>query len=103
NPYLALGGLLAAGLDGVDRGLDPGEPLDVNPSDLGAEGLAARGLVQYPDSLLGVLRAFEDDHRLIDALGPTLAAVVLGVRRAEWEAFGTLAPAEVALRHFTRY
>jgi glutamine synthetase len=103
NPYLALGGLLAAGLDGVDRGLDPGEPLDVNPSDLGAEGLAARGLVQYPDSLLGVVRAFEDDHRLLDALGPTLAAVVLAVRRAEWEAFGALAPAEVALRHFARY
>ncbi len=32
NPYLALGGLIAAGLDGVERGLAPPEPVDVDPA-----------------------------------------------------------------------
>ena len=31
NPYLAMGGLLAAGLDGIRRQLDPGEPVDIDP------------------------------------------------------------------------
>ena len=34
NPYIALGGLIAAGLDGVDRELDPGEPVLVDPAGL---------------------------------------------------------------------
>ena len=34
NPYLALGGLLAAGLDGMERKLDPGEPTLVDPDTL---------------------------------------------------------------------
>src|SRR3954466_10327027 len=35
NPYLALGGLIAAGLDGVERKLEPPEPVDVDPARLG--------------------------------------------------------------------
>ena len=103
NPYLALGGIIAAGLDGIERGLDPGLPIDVNPSELGADELAARGLKQYPSSLIGAIEALERDSRLLDALGATLTEVVIGVRREEWRAFGDLPPAEVALRHFARY
>ena len=32
NPYLALGGLIAAGLDGLENGLEPPEPVDVDPA-----------------------------------------------------------------------
>ena len=31
NPYISLGGVMAAALDGIERGLDPGEPVDVGP------------------------------------------------------------------------
>src|SRR3712207_6211455 len=37
NPYLALAAVLAAGMDGMDRGLDPGEPATVDPATLGEE------------------------------------------------------------------
>lgn len=103
NPYLALGGLIAAGLDGIERGLQPPTPFDVNPGELSAAELSARGLQPYPSTLEGVLRVFEQDQRLLDALGTKLAEVVLAVRRAECEAFAGLPPEEVALRHFARY
>ena len=31
NPYIALGGVMAAALDGIERGLDPGEPVERGP------------------------------------------------------------------------
>src|SRR3954469_17487477 len=42
NPYLALGGLIAAGLDGVERKLEPPEPVDVDPARLGEHERARR-------------------------------------------------------------
>src|SRR5205085_1018788 len=51
NPYLALGGLLAALLDGVERGLDPGQPLDRNPAELSEDELSQCGIRRYPRSL----------------------------------------------------
>ena len=50
NPYLALGALVVAGLDGISRGLDPGEPLTTNPHDLGARPeREARGIRPLPN------------------------------------------------------
>jgi glutamine synthetase len=51
NPYLALSAVLAAGMDGVDRGLDPGEPTMVDPATLGDEERASRGIKPLPASL----------------------------------------------------
>ena len=34
NPYISLGGVMAAALDGIERGLDPGEPVDEDPGNL---------------------------------------------------------------------
>src|SRR5207302_11432478 len=42
NPYLALGGLLAAGLDGLERGLEPPEPVDVDRSEEHTSELQSR-------------------------------------------------------------
>ena len=48
NPYLAMAVQLAAGLDGIDRGLDPGEPNRDNLHVLPAEAVAARGIRALP-------------------------------------------------------
>jgi glutamine synthetase len=32
NPYLVVGGLIAAGLDGIERRLEPPEPVEVDPA-----------------------------------------------------------------------
>lgn len=48
NPYLALGGLIAAGLDGLARGLDPPGPVDVDPATLPEEERERRGILRLP-------------------------------------------------------
>jgi glutamine synthetase len=88
NPYLALGGLLAAGLDGVARGLEPGEPLLVDPGALSERERSERGIQRYPTALGAALDRLEADPVLMSALGPTLARAYLAVKRSEAEAFG---------------
>jgi glutamine synthetase len=59
NPYLAFAAMLMAGLDGIERGLEPGEPADY---DLFEED---RGVTQVPGSLEGTLDALERDHEFL--------------------------------------
>ncbi|MFJ9952653.1 glutamine synthetase [Kitasatospora sp. NPDC091207] len=80
NPYLAVGGVLAAGLAGLDAGLSlPPETL----SDPAALGSAER----LPASLPEATDAYEKSALLRQALGPELYENVLAVRRAEAELF----------------
>ena len=72
NPYLAMAAQLAAGLDGIDRGLDPGEPnrdnLYVLPA-AGSRRAAASG--RMPPTLLHAMDELVADDVLRDALGKT--------------------------------
>jgi glutamine synthetase len=87
NPYLALGGLIAAGLDGLARQLDPGEPALVDPGNYSDEERAARGIHRYPVTQVEALAALEQDPVLLEALGPDLSASYLAVKRSEYDAF----------------
>jgi glutamine synthetase len=87
NPYLALGAVIAAGMDGVNRKLDPGEPMLVDPGDLSPEELRRRGIRRLPASLGEAADCLEQDELLLSALGPTLARSYLTVKRAEQRAF----------------
>ncbi|MER7134021.1 glutamine synthetase family protein [Streptosporangium saharense] len=82
NPYLSLGAVLHAGLDGIRRGLDPGEAVDVDPATL-PEG----SLPRLPRSLDEALDALEADELLMNALGPLRASAYLAVKRSEARAF----------------
>ena len=87
NPYLALGGVIAAGLDGVARQLDPAQVALVDPATYSAEEQAARGIERYPTSLDAALDALEQDEVLMDALGADLSRSYLTVKRSEHAAF----------------
>lgn len=87
NPYLALGGMIVSGLDGITRRLDPGEPMLTDPGDFDGAELQRRGIQRLPDSLDKALDNLERDELLIDALGPTLAGSYLAVKRSEYQAF----------------
>jgi len=87
NPYLALGGLLAAGLDGVKRELTPDEPTLIDPGNYSDEERASRGIQRFPATLKEALDNFERDMVLMDALGPLLSRSYLAVKRLEWESF----------------
>jgi len=71
NPYLAMAVQLAAGLDGIDRGLDPGEPNRDNLHVLPAEAVAARGIRALPPTLLHAADELVTDDVLREALGKT--------------------------------
>src|SRR5215208_6434938 len=96
NPYLALAAVLAAGMDGMDRDLDPGEPTMVDPATLSDEERAFRGIRPLPASLDEALDALEKDDVLIEALGEPLVRTHLAVARAQAEMARGLSPEEVA-------
>ena len=103
NPYLALGGLLAAGLDGIRRQLDPGEPVDVDPGNLSDDERARRGIHRLPESLSAALDALAADEMLLGALGAPLAPAYLAVKRLEAAYFADKSPEEEARQHFYKY
>ena len=69
NPYLAATALLAAGLDGIDNKLDPGEPNEGNLYESTAEDRASRGIEMLPGNLLDATRNLRNDDVLRDAFG----------------------------------
>jgi glutamine synthetase len=71
NPYLAMASQVAAGLDGIDRGLDPGEPNTDNLYLLSAEEIARRGMNAVPSTLLQAVETLVEDEVLRSALGKT--------------------------------
>ena len=96
NPYLALAAVLAAGMDGMDRGLDPGEPTMVDPATLSEEERASKGIRPLPASPDEALDALEQDDALIEALGEPLVRTHVAVARAQAATARELPPEEVA-------
>jgi len=84
NPYLAQLALVAAGLDGIERGLDPGTPLNRDPGTLTDEERAAQGVERLPTTLAEALDALEADDAIAAAFGEELFGSYLEVKRSEW-------------------
>jgi glutamine synthetase len=103
NPYLALGALIAAGLDGIERGLDPGVPLSVDPGALAEEERERLGIRRLPTSLAEALDALEADVVLHEALGPLLASSYLAVKRQEIAFCQDKTPQKIAALSFEKY
>jgi glutamine synthetase len=71
NPYLTLSALIACGLDGMERGLDPGDPCDLNLLNIKEAEGAALGLRAMPMTLWHALEHLEGDDVLRAGLGKT--------------------------------
>jgi glutamine synthetase len=103
NPYLALGALLAAGLDGVKRQLTLGEPTLIDPGNYSDEERASRGIQRFPTTLKEALDNLEKDKVLMGALGPLLSRAYLAVKRLEWESFSKEDIAFEMKHHFWKF
>jgi glutamine synthetase len=103
NPYLALGGLIAAGLDGIERSLVPPAPVEVDPATVHESERAARGIHRLPTTQEEALDALAIDWVLTGALGPVLAESYLTVRRSEWAAYSAGDERFEQLGHFLKY
>jgi glutamine synthetase len=85
NPYLLATGILAAGLDGVRRQLDPGPEIDFDVA-RPPTGAALAGL-RLPNSLDRALDALDSDETLREVMGAALVDSYLKVKRLEWAKF----------------
>lgn len=103
NPYLAFGALIAAGLDGVRRKLDPGDPTNVDPGNYSDAEREARGIKRFPTTLNETLDALENDSVLKDALGGLLAKSFIAVKRLEYKTFSENDDAFELKHHFWKF
>lgn len=101
NPYLALGALIAAGLDGIRRQLEPPPPVQVNPSELEEEQKRLCKVRNLPRSLSEALSALEEDNLILAALGE-LAPTFIAVKTSEEKAFAGKGDLEFS-SHRARY
>ncbi len=83
NPYLATAAVIAAGLDGIEKNLDPGKPHNMNLYDLSPADLKNEGIEILPQNLHEALKALEEDEVLCSALGP-VAGEFLKLKHMEW-------------------
>jgi len=103
NPYLALGGLIHAGLDGIRSKIDPGEAVNADPAVLSDADRTALGAHRLPASLSAALDALITDELLMDALGPLRSTAYLAVKRSEAAYFGqSTDPYFECFHHFTK-
>jgi len=87
NPYLAAALALAAGLQGIREGLDPGKPQDDNLYELGEAERAARGIDFLPQNLSEAVAAFAADPFVEATLGQALRDEFVRYKANEWEAY----------------
>ena len=87
NPYLALGSIVAAGIDGIERGLELPDPVTVDPASLSAGKRRSMGVRQLPSSLTEAIRELEGSTMLRAAMGDVLFDAFLATRRAERDAY----------------
>lgn len=85
NLYLALAGIIAAGIDGIERKLDPGEPMiGRNMYQLPLAEMRELGIKVLPQSLDEAIDEFEADAVVRSALSLGLADEFVRVKRREW-------------------
>jgi glutamine synthetase len=90
NPYLAITAQIAAGMDGIERTLDPGDPSELDLLRLTEKEIAAHGLTTMPPTLGHALDHLEGDSVLRTGLGKTSEGDYLdyfvATKRSEWQA-----------------
>ncbi len=103
NPYLALGAIVRAGLDGVRNGLAPPPILDRDPARLEAGEAERYGVGALPASLEASLRALARDDVARAWFTPLLYDAYVGVKRAEVEAAAGADIGELCRRYAAIY
>ena len=103
NPYLALGAIVAAGIDGLERELTLPEPVTDDPASIPANRRRTIGIRQLPSSLGAAIRQLERSSLLRAAMGDVLFDAFLATRRGERAAYEGMDAAEMVRAHRWRY
>lgn len=84
NPYLVTAAIIAAGLDGVAKKLNPGEPQNINHYGLSLDEIKARGIDTLPQSLSEALDELEEDSLFVEQFGENFMKEFIDIKRMEW-------------------
>ncbi|HEV2980520.1 MAG TPA: glutamine synthetase family protein [Solirubrobacteraceae bacterium] len=99
NPYLALGAIVRAGLEGLRHKLPPPALLEVDPT--GLEGAEAQrfGVGALPATLAQALDALDSDNTVRGWMDARMYEAYVGIKRAELDAAGALDAGELCTRY----
>ena len=84
NPYIEMALCLAAGLDGIKRGLTPPAPIDYNVFDLTHKEIKEAGIELLPASLEEAIKAAKADSFIRETLGDHVYKNYIAGKQAEW-------------------
>ena len=88
NPYLAFAVMLAAGLAGIEEGLELMAPVDdAAPLGCSRHEHRARGIATLPESLGEAVELFAESTLMREVLGDHIHSYLVRAKRAEWEAY----------------
>ena len=89
NPYLELAVCLAAGLDGIEKGLTPPPEITDNIFAMSPAARRRRGIEALPGSLEEALVCMKKDKLIMDTLGEHVTGQYIAGKEAEWEEYRT--------------
>ncbi|MBI2305051.1 MAG: glutamine synthetase [Chloroflexi bacterium] len=87
NPYLAFSVILAAGLEGIEKGYVLGEPTTGNVLEMSEGERRERGIVPLPSDLLEAVRLTEGSHLAKKCLGDHVFESFVKNKKIEWESY----------------
>jgi glutamine synthetase len=103
NPYLALGAIVRAGLDGVREQLPAPAVLDRDPAQLDAEAAKRFGVGALPETLAESLQALAEDDVVRGWMTPLLYDAYLSIKQAEIDAAADVEDGELCRRYGAIY
>jgi glutamine synthetase len=89
NPYLALALCLAAGLDGIEKGMTPPAEITENIFAMDAETRMAHGIDNLPGSLEEAVQELKSDELMADTLGEHVMRQYVAGKEKEWDEYRT--------------
>jgi glutamine synthetase len=89
NPYLTLAVCLAAGIDGIEKGLTPPAEITDNIFAMDAETRAANGIDSLPGSLEEAIEELQKDELMQETLGEHIMSQYVAGKKAEWDEYRT--------------
>ncbi len=87
NTYLAFAVMIAAGLDGVEKGLELSEPVEESLFEMDAARVAERGIRELPGTLGEAMEELRSDPVICEALGEHVLEHYLEAKQAEWDEY----------------
>ena len=87
NSYLALSCVLMAGLDGIKKKLDPGDPVDEDIYEMSSERRHALGVKELPTTLRDALEAMKSDEVVHKTLGSHIFDAFIDYKTNDWNQY----------------